>query len=278
MSRERLTITLRSDLLKVLDNTIDGDKLRNRSHAIEFFLSKSLSSKDTKVLILAGGKHADFQPFKGETPKAMVEIGGKPLLEHTLNRLKAHNLKNIVISVGQAGKSIRQYFGDGEKWELNITYLEQDKVKSGTARPLLQAKEEFKSGSFLLLYGDVLTNINFTDLIEFHRNQQNIVCTMALSSVERVSMWGLAKLVGSKIMEYEEKPEKPKTHSHLVNSGVYVMEPVIFKYILENAIKLESDVFPRLAEEGRMAGYPFEGLWFDIGNADVYKEAVKVWR
>ena len=278
MSRERLTITLRAELLKALDGNIDGEKLRNRSHAIEYFLSKALASKGTKVLILAGGKQAEFPPFSGNVPKAMVEIGGKPLLEHTILRLKASGLKDIVISISQTGGQIKKYFSDGSKWDVNISYLEQSQTKGGTAQPLLQAKQEFSSSTFLLLYGDVLTTINFLDLLDFHRNQQNVVATMALSSVEHVSMWGLAKLNGAKIMEYEEKPKTPKTHSHLVNAGVYVMEPSIFKYIDQTAIKLESNVFPRLAEEGKMAGYAFEGTWFDVCNAESYKQAVREWR
>ena len=99
---------------------------------------------------------------------------------------------------------------------------------------------------------------------------------MALTSAENVSMWGLARLVGSRIMEYEEKPVAPKTKSHLVNAWIYVMEPGIFSFIKRDAVKLESEVFPRLAEESRLVGYPFEGQWMDI-TAPNEKASVSIW-
>lgn len=308
MNRERLTITLRSDLLNALDSTIDGDKLRNRSHAIEYFLSKSLGLKALKVLILAGGKpvypptfdlkswesakaenfsdnnnnqkveakgrRVNFESEKKALPKTMVKIAGKPLLEQTLHRLKAAKLTEIYISIGEGGEIIEDYFGDGRKWGVNITYLHQTKNNLGNAQPVLQAKE-FLNNSFLLLYGDVLSDVDYGDFVEFHRAQKTAVCTMALTSTESVDMWGLARLQGNKIVEFEEKPKNPKTFSRLVNAGLYLMEPEIFKFIDIKSVKLESDVFPRLAEEGKLFGYPYEGLWLDISSSAAYRQAVR---
>ena len=96
MNRERLTITLRNDLVKALDAEIDGERLRNRSHAIEYFLSRSLGLKAVKVLILAGGQPVFFESEKKALPKAMVKIAGKPLLEQTLQRLKAAKLTDVL--------------------------------------------------------------------------------------------------------------------------------------------------------------------------------------
>jgi mannose-1-phosphate guanylyltransferase len=308
MNRDRLTITLRTDLLKALDGEIDGGRLRNRSHAIEYFLSKALGLKTVKVLILAGGrpvyphnfdvenpgsskeekfsddknflqkgvkvKGINFESEKKSLPKAMVKIAGKPLLEQTLQKLKAAKLTEVYISLGQAGEVIEDYFGDGSSMGIHITYIRQKSGNQGNAQPVLQAKEFF-SGAFLLLYGDVLSDIDFGDLVEFHRSQKSCVATMALSSVESVSQWGLAKLQGNKVVAFEEKPKNPKTFSRLVNAGIYLMEPEIFHYITPKAQKLESDVFPRLAEEGKLGGYPYEGLWLDIASSAAYKQAIK---
>lgn len=274
MSRERLTITLRSDLLKALDGEIDGERLRNRSHAIEYFLSRSLGLKTVKVLILAGGKPVFFESEKKSLPKAMVKIAGKPLLEQTLRRLKSAKLNEIYISIGEGGEIIQNYFGNGSKLGINITYIQQKNGCKGNAQPLFQAKEFFNSG-FLLLYGDVLSDIDYGDFVEFHRSQKAAVCTMALTSTETVNMWGLARLQGNRVVEFEEKPKNPKTFSRLINAGIYLMEPEIFKLISAKADKLESDVFPRLAEEGKLFGYPYEGLWLDISNSAAYRQAVK---
>jgi NDP-sugar pyrophosphorylase family protein len=273
--RERLTITLKKDLLEELDANIDGQRLRNRSHAIEYYLSKSLGAKPAKVLILAGGKPVDFgERNGGKLPKAMVKIANKPLLEHTLQRLKSEKFTEVIISVGEGGEAIAEHFQGGERMGLNITYIEQQPGTKGTAQALMQAKQ-FLSSEFLLLYGDVLSEIDFSELLEFHRGQNNALCTMALTSVETPRMWGMARLNGSRIVSFEEKPEKTTTLSHLINAGIYVMDPEIFKYIKADSGKLESNIFPRLAEEGKLMGFAFESLWLDVSNSAAYKQAVR---
>lgn len=263
MPRERLTITLRTDLLAKIDACVDGDKIRNRSHAIEHLLGKALHVDPIKALILAGGKGSYDVKTNREVPKALLDIGGKPLLSSTIENLKNQGIEDIFISLGKGGQQIRDVFGNGSLFGVSLTYIEQDQSVPGTAQPLLQA-EQFFSKTFLLLYGDVRADVNFHDVIEFHHAQRGVLATMVLTSVERVSMWGLVRMHGSKVASFEEKPNNPSTHSRLVNTGMYVMEPAIFQYISRDFRKLESDVFPRLAEEGKLAGYPFEGAWMDV--------------
>jgi len=278
MNRERLTITLKNEVLKMVDAAIDGKTIRNRSHAIEVLLSQCLLPKSTKVLILAGGKGAHFRPLTYELPKAMIPVKGKPILEHTIQKLKLFNLTDITISVGHLGEKIEEYFGNGAKWGVKIGYLRQEKKNQGTAQPLRQAEELFGKSSFLVLYGDVLAEINLLDLLDFHRSQNNKVCTMALASVDKPSMWGVAKVTGSRVIELDEKPISPKTHSHLVNAGIYVMEPEIFQYIKAKTNRLEKEVFPRLSEEGKLLAYAFEGSWFDVSTPQVYEQVLKEWK
>ena len=279
MARTRLTITLKDTLLQLLDELIDGQKIRNRSHAIEFLLSQTLVPKQIKVLILAGGEGVNFRPLTFEMPKSLIPVAGKPLLEHTVLNLRKHNLTDVTISLGYLGEKIKEYFGDGSRWGLQISYLEQSQnKKGGTAQPVKQAQESFGGGPFLLVYGDVLTDLDFVDVLDFHRSQKSPVATMALAPVERVSMWGVTKVMGNKIVEFEEKPDAPKTHSHLVNAGIYVMEPSIFKYIGRESVRLESDVFPRLADEGKLAAYPFEGKWYDVSTPEIYERVIKEWK
>jgi len=277
MNRKRITITLKNELFKRLESMVDGGKIRSRSHAIEYLLSESLLKKPVKVLILAGGSGVNFPHLSGELPKAMLPLDGRPLLEYTIERLKQAGLTDITVSLGAHGRKISDHFRNGSRFGVQISYLQQLPGKSGTAQPIKQAQEYFGENIFLLLYGDVLAEINYLDLIEFHRSQMGLVCTMALTSVEKVSMWGVAKLVGSKIVEFEEKPRAPRTHSHLVNAGIYVLEPDIFKFIRSDILKLESGVFPRLAEESRLGGYIFEGSWYDVSTQEVYSEVLRKW-
>ena len=278
MKRERITITLKPELLKVLDNTIDGHEVRNRSHAAELALSKALLKKPVKALILAGGKDIRLPQLGREMPKSLLPIQGRPLLEHTILRLKASGLDEIIISIGQSGQKIRDHFRNGSRFGVEISYLEQSQIKRGTAQPLYQAQAQLMDNNFLLIYGDVLANIDFGDFLEFHEQQKNLVATMALASVERVSMWGVARLVGSKVAEFQEKPKNPTTQSHLVNAGIYVMSPKIFEYLTPEMVKLESDLFPRLAEENRLGGYSFGGNWCDVSTPQAYQQALRDWK
>jgi NDP-sugar pyrophosphorylase family protein len=264
MKRQRITVTLQESLLKELDKSVDGRNVRNRSHAVELALSKVLLNKPVKVLILAGGKQLRPQPLGREMPKGLLPISGRPLLEHTILRLKSSGLEDIVISVGQGGQKIKDYFRNGSRLGVNITYLEQSGIRHGTAQPLREAKSLFLSGEFILIYGDVLADINYQDFLEFHRTQKKLVATMALASAERASMWGIAKLVGNKVTEFEEKPKNTSIQSHLVNAGIYIMEPEIFEYLNSKMQKLESELFPRLAEESKLGGYSFGGDWRDV--------------
>ena len=278
MTRKRLTITLRNDLVKLLDEMADGQTIRNRSHAVEVVLAQSLVPKATKVLILAGGRGTNFRPFTYEIPKAMIPVGGKPLLEHTIEQLKKFNLTDVTISIGHLGEKIQGYFGDGSKWGLSISYLVQRGSKIGTSPAMRGAKGVFASDTFLLMYADVLADIDLLDLIAFHRAERQAVVTMALASVERATMWGVAKLSGSAIVAFEEKPDEPHSRSHLINAGIYVMEPSIFTYIGKDSLRLESDVFPKLAVEKKLLGYPFAGAWYDVSTPHVYEEVIREWQ
>lgn len=173
----------------------------------------------------------------------------------------------MVISLGPGGQNIKDYFRNGSKFGVNISYLEQSGQRHGTAQPLYQAKSWFLDGQFILIYGDVLADINYADFLEFHRTQKKLVATMALASAEKASMWGIARLVGSRVAEFEEKPKTASIRSHLVNAGLYVMEPSIFDYLDEKMAKLESELFPRLAEENKLGGYAFGGEWRDVSAA-----------
>lgn len=276
MAKQRLTITLNENLLRRVDAAIDGAKIRNRSHAIEYLLSTSLISKSTKVLVLAGGEGVKFRPLTFELPKSLVPIKGKPLLEHTLDSLRAQGLLDVYISLGHLGHKIKEYFGDGKRLGLNIRYLEQRRKKPGTAQPLLEARDYFQDNPFLVIYGDVLSKLNLIDLLDFHNSHRGIA-TIALASVEKTSMWGVASIQGERIVNFVEKP-RLTTKSHLVNAGVYVLSPEVFKYIPENSSRLEKDLFPRLAIEGKLCAYPFEGVWYDVSTPKIYEQVIKQWQ
>lgn len=277
MERQRITITIKKDILDQLDKSIDGSEIRNRSHAVEFFLSKNFLPKVTKVLILAGGKGINLSHFTYEMPKCMIPIQGKPLLEHTLDLLAKYDFKDIIISVGCLGDRIKEYFGDGSKFGINIEYIDQGENEKGTAQPLRLAKAYLPDdSSFILIYGDVLADINLLDLVDFH-NENNRLATMGLTSLKDVSSWGVVSLTGNRVSDFAEKPGED-TNSHLINAGVYILSPKVINYISPNNLSLEKEVFPQLAQEGELNGYHFAGQWFDVGTQKIYENAVKEWK
>ncbi len=276
MDRNRLTITLKKDILKQLDEYIDGARIRNRSHAIEYVLSKYFAPKVKKALILAGGKGLKMLPFTYEMPKAMIPVNGRPILEHIIESLRRYDIREVIVSIGHQGNKIKQHFGDGSKFGIKISYLDQKKSETGTAAPILQAKKLIGSNSFLVYYGDVLANIDLDDMIDFHLSSGGLV-TMALTSVNKPSDWGVVRVQGNRVYSFLEKPDQRRDLSNVINAGVYIFEPKVFEY-LQDAKRLEKDVFPKLVEQRKLFGYLFAGQWFDVGNPEIYKQAVKEWK
>ncbi len=271
--RERLTITINKSLLKKIDNLIDGVYLRNRSHAIESLIKKSLNINSPKTaFILAGGKGTRLRPITYEIPKPMIPINGKPILEHQINLLQKHNVRNIIIAVGHLKDRVINYFGDGAKFGVHIEYVIENEPL-GTAGALRLAKDKLKD-TFIMLNGDNLINIDIDDFFEFHK-KNNGLATIALTTVDDPSSFGVALLNGAKITQFIEKPEKPI--SNLINSGAYILEPEIINLIPEGKASMEYDVFPQILRIGKLIGYSFEGQWLPTDNYERYEKAIKEW-
>lgn len=277
MDRQRLTITLKKEIIKQLDGYIDGARIRNRSHAIEYLLSKCFAPKIKKAIILAGGQGLKMRPFTYEMPKAMIPINNRPVLEYIIENFRRHDIRELYLSVGYLSQKIKQYFGDGAKFGVKIIYLDQGKNETGTAAPLLQFKKYIGHEPFIIYYGDVLANIDFTDMIDFHL-ANGLPATMALTSVKNPSNWGVVRMQGNKVYSYLEKPNSRKDLSHLINTGIYIFEENIFNYFDKSTKRLEKDIIPKLVEKNRLAGYLFAGQWFDVGNPEIYKQAISNWQ
>lgn len=277
MQRQRLTITLKKDLLSQIDKKIDGVKIRNRSHAIEYILSNSLSQKISKALILSGGKGIKMRPFTYEMPKSMIPVHGRPILEYIINLLRENNIRDIYIGVDYLSDKIKNYFSDGSKFGVRIKYLES-KFPLGTGGTLKLAKPYLSSDNFLLIHGDVLAKIDMQDLIDFSFEEKNIV-TMALTTSDDPCLYGAVKLRGSKIIDFSEKSKTSINSPKLVNAGIYVFKSDIFSY-LPNTKKfnLEEKVLPKLIKDKIFIGYHFSGKWYDISTPKSYELALKEWK
>lgn len=273
MDRDRLTITLRSDILKRLDDAIDGVTIRNRSHAIEYFLSKSLAPKITQAVILAGGEGVKMRPLTFEVPKPLIPISGKPLLEHTIEFLRDAGIRDIVLAIGYLGNKIKEEVGSGRKYGVNIFYSEE-KTAAGTAGALREAKTFLNNQPFLVIHGDVLTKIDLPEFISFHQ-EDKYMASMALSTAADTKGYGTVLLRGEKVMKFLKNDGRKR--SQLINAGIYVLNPNVLDLIPKKGKAELEDVFEKLAKEKKLAGFPFDAPWFDISTPKNYERAIKEW-
>jgi len=275
--KERVTLTLDSDILSQIDGKIDGHYIKNRSHAVELMLSESLGADaPKKAIILAGAKGIHIKGIENNIPNPMIKINNKPILEHNLELLKKNGIKNILISIGYRGDVIKGYFGDGSKMGVSINYSEQKPGYLIGTGGCLRSLNQFIDSTFILMYGDNLINIDIKDMYSFHK-KNNAKATVALKAVSLdTSSYGIAKLRGDKILEFSEKK---KRFTNLINAGFFIMEHDVIGIIPKKGFsKLEDDVFPQLAGKNQLFGYTFDGQWIDITDEKKIKIAENEWR
>lgn len=276
MDRERLTITLKKSILERIDNLIDGTKIRNRSHAIEYLITQSLNPKVSQAILLAGGKGLNMRPFTFEMPKGLFPVAGKPILEHIVERLVKYEIRDIIFSIGHLGEKIKQHFGDGSKFGVRIRYVDETH-EAGTGGALNLAKKYITTDTFLVSHGDILIDIDLSDFIAFHK-EQDALATIALSSVVDPSSFGEVVLHGAKITQFVEKPKKDHHTSQLISCGLYIFEKKIFNLLPHTDKFLLEDIFPHLASTQKLAGFLFEGRFLDIGSPASYARAIQEWK
>ncbi len=277
MERERLTITLKQSVLRYVDSLIDGVTLRNRSHAIEFILSRNMNPGVKQAVVLAAGHGIKMRPYTYEIPKPLLPVKGRPILEYILEQLRETEIRDIILVIGHLGDQIRTHFGDGSKFGVRIRYIEEERP-TGTAGPLTAARQLLADEPFLLIYGDVLADLDLRQLIDYHL-QFGSVATMALTSVPDPSAYGAVRMTGQRVVEMVEKPKDGDSASRLIAAGLLVVDQSIYHYLSHKGFSmLEEDVLPELAKEGKLTGYMFEGRWFDVGTPDVYERALKEWK
>lgn len=223
-----------------------------------------------KAVILVGGKATRLEPLTSNTPKAMVPVLNTPFLEYVIRHLSRHGIKEIILAQGHLAQPIESYLGDGRQIGLRLYYSIED-TPLGTAGAVKNA-ERYLDDSFVVLNGDVFTDLDITAMIDLHRERKAKV-TIALTPVDDPTPYGLVETgTANRVTRFVEKPSPGEITTNMINAGTYILEPEILAQIpTQKSVSLERETFPRLlAAREPFYAYSSDAYWLDIGTPEKY--------
>ncbi len=226
-----------------------------------------------KAVVMAGGEGSRLRPLTIGRPKPMVPIANAPVMEHILGLLRRHGITEVVVTLQYLAKVIQDYFGDGSDFGLRIHYTVEE-TPLGTAGSVKNA-EHLLDEPFLVISGDALTDFDLTEIVRYHQ-QVGAMATLTLYRVPNPLEYGVVIIDrNGRVVRFLEKPSWGEVFSDTVNTGIYVLDPAIFRYVRANAmVDWSNDVFPQLLAKGEpMFGYVAGGYWCDVGNLSEYMRA-----
>ncbi|HTY71141.1 MAG TPA: sugar phosphate nucleotidyltransferase [Actinomycetes bacterium] len=227
-----------------------------------------------KAVVMAGGEGTRLRPMTATLPKPLLPVVHKPIMEHVLDLLKRHGMTDTVVTVQFLASILRNYFGDGEELGMRLTYSSEE-TPLGTAGSVKRAEAELRDGSFLVISGDALTDIDLSALVDFHRTKGAMV-TVCLTRVADPVEFGITITDDEhRVQRFLEKPSWGQVFSDTVNTGIYVMEPEVFDHVPEGqVVDWSGDVFPKLLADGLpVLGHVSDGYWEDVGTLESYLRA-----
>lgn len=229
-----------------------------------------------EAVILAGGMATRLGDIASQTPKAMLQVAGRPFIDHVAWNLKRHGVEHLVVAAGRLGSALAEHIGDGSAWGVTAeVVIEPEPLGTGGAAKL--AASRLNSDEFLLLNGDTLLDVDYLDLL-LARRSAGASLAMALREVDDASRYGGVSLDATRVTAFAEKNA---SGPGLINGGVYAVDRAIFDAAPEGAFSLEHDILPGLVGDGRVAGMVTGGLFVDIGVPEslaIASEQVAAWR
>ena len=228
-----------------------------------------------KAVIMAGGEGTRLRPLTSTTPKPMLPIANRPMMEHVVNLLKRHGFDEIIVTVAFMANAIKDYFGDGREFGVKFIYANEP-TPLGTAGSVRNAMEHLDE-RFLVISGDVLTDIDLGKLVAFH-DERSATATIGLVQVENPLEFGIViTREDGTIERFLEKPTWGQVFSDTINTGIYVLDPSVFDEIEPGrSVDFSGEVFPRLLAKGKpLYGAVAEGYWEDVGTLEAYLAAHK---
>ena len=223
-----------------------------------------------KAVILVGGEATRLRPLTYNMPKAMVPVLNTPFLEHVIRHLSSHRIADIILAQDNRSQSIQSYFGDGSQFGVRLHYSIED-IPLGTAGAVKLA-EKHLDGTFLVLNGDVFTDLDITAMLAFHRERKAKV-TIALTPVDDPTSYGLIESdAQGMVTRFLEKPSREQVTTNMINAGTYILEPDVLGHIPPRTnSSFERGLFPLLLEQGEpVYAYASSTYWIDIGAPERY--------
>ncbi|HET9961987.1 MAG TPA: nucleotidyltransferase family protein [Nitrospiraceae bacterium] len=226
-----------------------------------------------QAVIMAGGKGSRLHPLTEQTPKPMLPVGDKPLLEIIIARLRDSGINRVNVSTHHQREKIESHFGDGRQFGVELSYVPEDRPL-GTAGclGLLESPTE----TTLVINGDILTQVNFQAMLQFHRSQQADL-TVAVRQYDVQVPFGVVESDGASVRGVTEKP----VFNFFVNAGIYLLEPSVYKLLSPGERMDMTDLIQRLLhQQRRVASFPIRESWLDIGQPADYEQAqelIKEW-
>jgi len=230
--------------------------------------------------IAAGGCGERLRPLTDNIPKPMVEVNGKPVLQHVIEWQKKFGIKKMILGLRYKPETVKEYFGEGSDFGVEIIYsTEKEPLSDGGA---LKLAEQYLPERFLFSGGDIVTDLPLNKFFETHEKitlANNGLVTAALYKVpkEEASLYGIAKIDGDLITEFVEKPKE--YIGNLANTAIYVLEKQVLDLIPEvKFCHLASEVITKLVEQRKVYQFPFSGYWIDIGGPEKLGRAKETWK
>jgi len=220
----------------------------------------SIKKRKNKVILMAGGLGTRLRPLTTDTPKPLLKVGNKPILQTIIESFASHGFENIIISLNYKSQMIRDYFKDGKDYGVTISYIEENK-RLGTAGALSLLHEN-PSEPFFVMNADLLTNVNFAELLDFHTTSHSIG-TMCVREYQYQIPYGVIETKDTQITSIIEKP----TQKFFVNAGIYLLNPEVLNYVPKNEYYDMPTLFENIIEQQKkVLSSASDEYWLDIGQ------------
>lgn len=225
------------------------------------------SPRENLVVLMAGGKGTRLRPLTEHEPKPLLKVGNKPILETIIESFAAQGFHRFQLCINYRGEMIRDHFGDGAQWGIQIEYIEEP-MRLGTAGALgLLAKRPEQP--FFVMNGDLLTKVDFVRLLEFHKKQAN-AATLCVREYRYQIPYGVVQLDQYRILRLKEKP----VHYYNVNAGIYLLNPAVLDLIpAAQYFDMTSLIDLLLGNGAQVGSFPLREYWMDIGRMEDFEQA-----